>query len=96
VRRRDAFPSALDKKWYGEEPEDEAGPLYRHYKDQNYRVITDAAEEDDDGLETFVVYRAQYDIPELGGQPLFVRPRAMFFQSVEWKEGTVLRFVRLD
>jgi hypothetical protein len=67
---------------------------YRHYKsfDKRYKVlgiVWDTEEE----IEK-VLYKALYDIPELGGSGvLFVRSLNMFFSDVEVDGKKVKRFV---
>lgn len=58
---------------------------YRHYKGGEYTVIG-AAQHSETG-ESLVVYR-----PEYGARELWVRPLAMFQESVETAEGVVPRF----
>lgn len=63
--------------------------VYRHYKGQQYEVMGIARHSETE--EEFVVYRALY-----GNRGLWIRPLAMFTESVE-KEGiSVPRFSRID
>jgi len=62
--------------------------LYRHYKGNDYRVIGLARHSET--LEPMAVYEALYDE---GG--LWVRPTAMFAESVEIGGLTVKRFTRI-
>jgi hypothetical protein len=55
---------------------------YRHYKDKEYTVIGVARHSET--AEELVVYRKEYD--------LWVRPLAMFLESVEVEGKTVPRF----
>ncbi|HAH46788.1 MAG TPA: DUF1653 domain-containing protein, partial [Planctomycetaceae bacterium] len=59
--------------------------LYRHYKGNNYTVIGVARHSETD--EELVVYR-----PEYGERRLWVRPKAMFLESVEVDGEPVPRF----
>ena len=59
--------------------------LYRHYKNLNYRVLGVARHSET--LETLVVYQALY-----GERGLWVRPAAMFVESVEFEGKRVPRF----
>jgi hypothetical protein len=59
--------------------------LYRHYKGNEYEVIEVARHSET--LEELVVYRALY-----GERGLWVRPRAMFTESVEVDGRSVQRF----
>ncbi len=58
---------------------------YRHYKDKEYEVIGLARHSE--SLETLVVYRALY-----GEGGLWVRPLAMFLETVEVDGRSVPRF----
>lgn len=62
--------------------------LYRHYKDNPYRVIGLALHSET--LEWLVVYEALY-----GEGGLFVRPAAMFTETVEVGGRRVPRFARV-
>ena len=62
-----------------------AGGIYRHYKGNLYTVIGVAKHSET--LEEMVVYRAEY-----GEHGLWVRPRAMFEETVEVNGETVPRF----
>ena len=61
---------------------------YRHYKGRDYEVIGTARHSETE--ELFVVYRALY-----GEQGLWVRPAAMFLDTVTIEGRTVPRFYRL-
>ncbi len=68
---------------------DEVQPgLYRHYKGGEYRVVGIARHSETD--EELVVYQPQY-----GEGGLWVRPLAMFLESVQTERGTQPRFLRL-
>lgn len=60
---------------------------YRHYKGNLYQVIGLARHSE--SLEVLVVYRALY-----GDQGLWVRPLAMFKETVEVEGNRLPRFVR--
>jgi hypothetical protein len=62
--------------------------LYRHYKDNPYRVIGLALHSET--REWLVVYEALY-----GDGGLFVRPAAMFVETVEVAGKRVPRFARV-
>lgn len=62
--------------------------LYRHYKGNLYRVM--AAARHSETQEELVVYQALY-----GERGLWVRPRAMFFETVLADGKTVPRFERI-
>jgi hypothetical protein len=62
--------------------------LYRHYKGNDYRVIGLARHSET--LEPMVVYEALY-----GTGGLWVRPSAMFTETVELDGKPIPRFVRV-
>jgi hypothetical protein len=62
--------------------------LYRHYKGNNYRVIGLARHSET--LEPMVVYEVLY-----GAGGLWVRPAAMFGETVEIDGVSVPRFERV-
>ncbi len=59
--------------------------IYRHYKGQRYRVLATARHSET--LEPLVVYQALY-----GDFGLWVRPAAMFAESVMVEGRTIPRF----
>ena len=58
---------------------------YRHYKGQEYTVLGVARHSETE--EELVVYRQEY-----GDRSLWVRPQAMFLETVEVAGQTVPRF----
>jgi hypothetical protein len=62
---------------------------YRHYKGNEYTVLGVARHSET--LEELVVYRQEY-----GERGLWVRPAAMFAETVEIGGGAVPRFQHLD
>jgi hypothetical protein len=62
--------------------------LYRHYKGKDYRVIGFARHSET--LEPLVVYQALY-----GERGTWVRPAAMFVETVEIDGKRVPRFARV-
>ena len=62
--------------------------LYRHYKGNNYRVVGLALHSET--REWLVVYQALY-----GEGGLFVRPAAMFVETVEVGGKRASRFARM-
>lgn len=67
-------------------PTPELAPgLYRHYKGMDYEVV--AVAHHSETLEPVVVYRALY-----GERGLWIRPYAMFCESVTVDGKTVRRF----
>jgi len=61
---------------------------YRHYKGNDYEVIGEARHSETE--EPFVVYRALY-----GERGLWIRPRAMFLDTVMIDGSPLPRFRRL-
>ena len=61
--------------------------VYEHYKGRKYLVLGTAAHSET--LERLVVYVPLYDSP---GPRLWVRPRAMFAETVETNGLSVPRF----
>lgn len=59
--------------------------VYRHYKGNLYKVLGEATHSET--LERLVVYQALY-----GERGLWVRPRAMFLESVRVAGADVPRF----
>ena len=62
---------------------------YRHYKGKDYQVLGCARHTETE--EEFVVYRAVY-----GEGGLWVRPKAMFLESVVTGDATTPRFVFIE
>ena len=62
---------------------------YRHYKGNEYTVLGVARHSET--LEELVVYRQEY-----GERGLWVRPAAMFAETVEVEGKSVPRFQRID
>jgi hypothetical protein len=65
--------------------EEDCQGIYRHYKGNLYQVIGIAKHSET--LEELVVYRALY-----GEGGLWVRPKAMFFETIEVNGEPMLRF----
>lgn len=63
---------------------------YRHYKGNFYDVIGVARHSET--LEELVVYRALYKHEIYGDNSLWVRPKAMFLETVTIDGKEVLRF----
>ena len=59
--------------------------IYRHYKGQRYRVLGTA--QHSETLEPMVVYQALY-----GEHGLWVRPAAMFCETIELDGEPIARF----
>lgn len=63
---------------------------YQHYKGQYYEVI--GVGKHSDTLEEYVVYRGLYNSEEFGNNPLWVRPKKVFEETVVVDEKEVPRF----
>lgn len=67
---------------------------YEHYKGNNYLVIGMARHSET--LEELVVYKALYDSDEFGTNSLWVRPKEMFFETIDINGVKVPRFKYID
>lgn len=47
-------------------------------------------------MEEMVVYQGMYDDPEYGHNPVWVRPRTMFEEQVEYQGQHVDRFTKIE
>lgn len=65
--------------------------LYRHYKNQLYRLIDVVRHSET--LEDLLLYETLYDNPRA---KLWVRPKAMFFETVEHEGKVKPRFAKVD
>ena len=65
---------------------------YKHYKGKFYEVLGVALHTET--REILVVYKPLYDaiVEELEGEPLFVRPKKMFEETLEFEGKQVKRF----
>lgn len=63
---------------------------YRHYKGGEYLLI--GVGRHSETHEEFVVYQAHYDSEEFGNQAIWIRPKELFFQTIEWKGQKLPRF----
>ena len=67
---------------------------YKHYKGNMYEVL--GVVHNTETKEKMVLYRALYECPDLksdyGDDPWFVRPYAMFNETVDVEGRTVPRF----
>ena len=67
---------------------------YQHYKGKFYEVIGVAHHSET--LEELVVYRALYNHEIYGDNSLWVRPKAMFLETVVIDGKEVLRFAPIN
>jgi hypothetical protein len=67
-----------------------AGQRYKHYKGNVYIIV--ALGRHSETGEELVVYQGQYDDPEFGPNPVWIRPRDLFSEHVLVNGKMVLRF----
>ena len=68
---------------------------YRHYKtNQLYQLIDTAIHSET--LEEMVIYRALYPSERFGDNPLWARPKNMFFETVIHNGKSVPRFAPVE
>jgi hypothetical protein len=67
--------------------------MYKHYRGGMYEVLFVAKHTET--LEDLVVYRALYDSPDMPTK-LWVRPRTMFLEKVNFEGLPIPRFSRVD
>jgi len=67
---------------------------YQHYKGNFYEVIGVAHHSET--LEELVVYRALYNHKIYGNNSLWVRPKAMFLETVNVNGKEMLRFAPIN
>ncbi len=69
---------------------------YRHYKrtENLYQVIDIALHSET--YEEMVIYKALYHCEKFGNNRLWVRPKSMFLEDVEYNGKTVPRFQLID
>lgn len=63
---------------------------YLHYKGGEYQLI--GVGRHTETLEEFVIYQALYISSEFGDQAIWVRPKSMFLEQVEWQGQKLPRF----
>ena len=68
--------------------------LYKHYKGNLYEVIGFAHHSET--LEELVVYKALYDTPDFGYGAIWVRPLAMFNETIVVDGIEVKRFEKVS
>lgn len=67
---------------------------YEHYKGKRYRLIGIA--KNSETLEDYVVYKALCTDPDFGEGQLWIRPKDMFFGTVEVEGKEVERFRKIN
>ena len=73
----------------------EVGKRYRHYRNKEEYIVR-AIGMDSDTLVELVIYEGQYESPEFGKNPVWVRPRSEFEGRVEHEGMSVYRFERIE
>jgi hypothetical protein len=73
----------------------EIGKKYRHYKNKEQYTVLAIAHHTETG-EKLVVYQGHYHTDDLGDEPIFVRPRDMWEENVEYEGAVLPRFARSD
>lgn len=68
--------------------------IYEHYKGKRYTLIGTAKHSET--LENYIVYKALYTDPDFGEGQLWIRPKDMFFGTVEVDGKVVPRFKELQ
>jgi len=64
---------------------------YQHYKTNKlYEIVASALHSET--YEELVVYKALYNCDTFGNNQIWVRPKAMFHETVLYKDDTVQRF----
>ena len=66
------------------------GGTYQHYKGNSYQVIGTARHSET--LEEMIVYKSLYETPKFPEGSIWVRPKQMFEEYVEYKGMPVPRF----
>jgi hypothetical protein len=70
------------------------GGRYRHFKGNEYIVLNIAR--NSDTMEETVIYQGQYDSPEFGSKPVWMRPVDKFLDEKEVDGKMVKRFVLVE
>ena len=71
----------------------EVGATYEHYSGKRYTIVAIANHSED--LQKYVVYQGLYNDPEFGNNPVWIRPLAMFMETVEKNGQIIPRFKRV-
>jgi hypothetical protein len=68
--------------------------IYEHYKGKKYEVIGIARHSET--LEELVVYKALYQSKDFGKNSLWVRPKLMFSETINFNNQEIPRFKFVD
>jgi hypothetical protein len=69
------------------------GQIWRHYKGGVYEIVGVAIHSET--LEEMVIYKSLYDGDKYKKGTIWVRPKLMWFEKVEWKRKKVKRFTQI-
>ena len=72
----------------------EIGATYEHYSGKKYKIVALANHSED--LQKYVVYQGLYNDPEFGNNPVWIRPLAMFMETVEKNGQMIPRFKKVE
>jgi len=72
----------------------EIGATYEHYSGKQYKIVAIANHSED--LQKYVVYQGLHNDPEFGNNPVWIRPLAMFMETVKKNEQIIPRFKKLN
>lgn len=64
--------------------------IYKHYKGKTYKVL--GVGKHSETLEDVVIYQGLYTSKEFGKNPIWVRPKTLFEETVTINGKTVPRF----
>lgn len=67
-----------------------SGQIWKHYKGGTYEIV--GVGFNTETLEEVVVYKSLYDKEDFPKGTIWVRPKKMWFEEVEWKGKEVKRF----
>lgn len=73
----------------------EVGKRYRHYRNKEEYIVR-AIGRDSNTLIELVIYEGQYESPEFGKNPVWVRPRPEFEERIAHEGVSVQRFERIE
>lgn len=70
------------------------GDIYEHYSGKRYKVIGYGRSSED--LQLYVIYKGLYPCPKFGDNPVWIRPLAMFLETVTIEGNEVSRFKLIE
>ena len=77
-----------------EQNEISAGQKYQHFKTKDFYIIKSIAYNRNNPKESFVIYEGQYNSPEFGNNPIWIREYSDFtgMKTFDDERGPVKRF----